>query len=215
MTPRTERLTLSGAVGAIEAARDAAAGAAAPRGVAVIAHPHPLFGGTMDNKVVQTLARAFVACGWTAVRFNFRGVGGTAGTHDEGRGELDDMLAVVQQVAPGGPNAMPIALAGFSFGAFVASHALARLWGERQVDQVVLVGTAASRFTVAPVPPEAHLRTLVVHGEHDDTVPLSAVMDWARPQTLPVTVVPAGGHFFHGQLPLLKGLVMRHLQSAT
>ncbi len=168
----------------------------------------------MDNKVVQTLARAFVACGWTAVRFNFRGVGGTAGVHDEGRGELEDLLAVIRQVAPEGPGAVPIALAGFSFGAFVTSHALARLWPERPVERAVLVGTAASRFNVADVPAEAHLRTLVVHGEADDTVPLSAVMDWARPQTLPVTVVPGGGHFFHGQLPLLKGLVMRHLQSA-
>ena len=214
MNAQTERLTLTGAAGAIEAARDAAADGVPPRGVAVIAHPHPLFGGTMDNKVVQTLARAFVACGWTAVRFNFRGVGGTAGVHDEGRGELEDLLAVVRQVAPEGPGAVPIALAGFSFGAFVTSHALARLWGERAVEHAVLVGTAASRFNVADVPAEAHLRTLVVHGEADDTVPLSAVMDWARPQTLPVTVVPGGGHFFHGQLPLLKGLVMRHLQSA-
>ncbi|WP_287952441.1 alpha/beta hydrolase [Diaphorobacter sp.] len=214
MNAQTERLTLTGAAGAIEAARDAAADGVPSRGVAVIAHPHPLFGGTMDNKVVQTLARAFVACGWTAVRFNFRGVGGTAGVHDEGRGELEDLLAVVRQVAPEGPGAVPIALAGFSFGAFVTSHALARLWGERAVERAVLVGTAASRFNVADVPAEAHLRTLVVHGEADDTVPLSAVMDWARPQTLPVTVVPGGGHFFHGQLPLLKGLVMRHLQSA-
>lgn len=214
MNAQTERLTLTGAAGAIEAARDAAADGVPSRGVAVIAHPHPLFGGTMDNKVVQTLARAFVACGWTAVRFNFRGVGGTAGVHDEGRGELEDLLAVVRQVAPEGPGAVPIALAGFSFGAFVTSHALARLWGERAVEHAVLVGTAASRFNVADVPAEAHLRTLVVHGEADDTVPLSAVMDWARPQTLPVTVVPGGGHFFHGQLPLLKGLVMRHLQSA-
>ena len=214
MNAQTERLTLTGAAGAIEAARDAAADGVPSRGVAVIAHPHPLFGGTMDNKVVQTLARAFVACGWTAVRFNFRGVGGTAGVHDEGRGELEDLLAVVRQVAPEGPGAVPIALAGFSFGAFVTSHALARLWPERPVERAVLVGTAASRFNVADVPAEAHLRTLVVHGEADDTVPLSAVMDWARPQTLPVTVVPGGGHFFHGQLPLLKGLVMRHLQSA-
>ena len=214
MNAQTERLTLTGAAGAIEAARDAAADGVPARGVAVIAHPHPLFGGTMDNKVVQTVARAFVACGWTAVRFNFRGVGGTAGVHDEGRGELEDLLALVRQVAPEGPGAVPIALAGFSFGAFVTSHALARLWGERAVERAVLVGTAASRFNVADVPAEAHLRTLVVHGEADDTVPLSAVMDWARPQTLPVTVVPGGGHFFHGQLPLLKGLVMRHLQSA-
>ncbi|BEU94760.1 alpha/beta fold hydrolase [Acidovorax sp. DW039] len=214
MNSQTERLVLQGAAGAIEAARDTAALAegAAPKGIAVIAHPHPLFGGTMDNKVVQTLARAFVQCGWTAVRFNFRGVGGTEGVHDEGRGELQDLLSVIEQVAPAAQGA-PLALAGFSFGAFVTSHALAQLWPQRAIERAVLVGTAASRFQVAPVPPEAHLRTLVLHGEQDDTVALSAVMDWARPQTLPVTVVPGGGHFFHGQLPLLKSLVVRHLQS--
>ena len=213
MNAHTERLSLLGAAGAIEAVRDAAAVApgAAPRGVAVIAHPHPLFGGTLDNKVVQTLARAFVQCGWTAVRFNFRGVGASAGSHDEGRGELQDFLSVVEQVAPEGP----IALAGFSFGAFVTSHALATLWPQRSIAQAVLVGTAASRFEVAPVPTDAQLRTFVVHGEQDDTVPLSAVLDWARPQTLPVTVIPGGGHFFHGQLPLLKNLVVRHLQSGA
>ena len=215
MNAQTERLSLLGAAGVIEAVRDAAAVApgASPRGVAVIAHPHPLFGGSQDNKVVQTLARALVQCGWTAVRFNFRGVGATQGVHDEGRGELQDLLAVVQQVAPAGDGAQPLALAGFSFGAFVTSHALAALWPQRHVEQVVLVGTAASRFDVAPVPPEAHLRTLVVHGEQDDTVALSDVLNWARPQVLPVTVVPGGGHFFHGQLPLLKNLVVRHLQS--
>lgn len=206
MNAHTERLVLQGEAGAIEALRDAAAPA---RGIAVLAHPHPLFGGSMHNKVVQTLARAFVQCGFTAVRFNFRGVGESAGVHDEGRGELADMLAVVRQVAPEGP----IALAGFSFGAFVASHALAQLWSEREVLHAVLVGTAASRNQVAPVPPQAHGRTLVVHGESDDTVPLASVLDWARPQTLPVTVIPGVGHFFHGQLPLLKNLVAHHLQA--
>ena len=211
MNAHTERLSLTGSAGAIEAVRDAAAltAGAAPRGVVVIAHPHPLFGGSLDNKVVQTLARAFVQCGWTAVRFNFRGVGASAGGHDEGRGEMEDFLAVVEQVAPEGP----LALAGFSFGAFVTSHALAALWPQRHIEQVVLVGTAASRFEVAAVPPDAHLRTLVLHGEQDDTVPLTAVLDWARPQVLPVTVLPGGGHFFHGQLPLLKNLVVRHLQA--
>jgi alpha/beta superfamily hydrolase len=206
---QTERLTLTGAAGAIEALRDAAVlnAGQAPRGVAIIAHPHPLFGGTMDNKVVQTLARAFVQSGFTAVRFNFRGVGASAGTHDAGQGELQDLLEVVRQVAPEGP----IALAGFSFGAFVTSHALARLWPEGRVERAVLVGTATSRFSVAPVPADAQQRTLVVHGEADDTVELASVMDWARPQILPVTVVPGGGHFFHGQLPLLKSLVVRHL----
>jgi len=199
-------LVLQGEAGALEALRDTAAAA---HGVAVLAHPHPLFGGTMHNKVVQTLARAFVQCGYTAVRFNFRGVGESAGTHDAGRGELADLLAVVDQVAADGP----IALAGFSFGAFVTSHALAQLWSARDVRHAVLVGTAASRFAVASVPAEAHARTLVLHGESDDTVPLASVLDWARPQTLPVTVIPGVGHFFHGQLPLLKNLVVRHLQA--
>lgn len=209
MLLHTRRLEVQGPAGAIECVLSEGGDGTPVRGVAVLCHPHPLHGGTMDNKVVQTLARAFVASGYTAVRFNFRGVGASAGLHDDGRGECQDLLAVVQQVAPTGP----VALAGFSFGAFVTSHALERLWGERELAAAVLVGTAASRFTVAPVPLEAHLRTLVVHGEHDETVPLSSVMDWARPQTLPVTVVPGGGHFFHGQLPLLRGLVTRHLQS--
>ncbi|QNN57476.1 alpha/beta fold hydrolase [Diaphorobacter ruginosibacter] len=213
MNAQTERLTLRGPVGSIEALRDEAqlAPGETARGVAIVAHPHPLFGGTMDNKVVQTLARAFVQSRWNCVRFNFRGVGGTEGVHDNGVGELDDMLAVIEQVAPDGP----IALSGFSFGSFVASHALQRLAASRAIEQVVFVGTAASRFTVAPIPQELHERTLIVHGEADDTVALSSVMDWARPQILPVTVVPGGGHFFHGQLPLLKGLVLRHLRSGA
>lgn len=207
MNSQTQKIFLQGEVGLIEALRDEPAGAS--RGVAVVAHPHPLFGGTMDNKVVQTLARAFVQCGWTVVRFNFRGVGASQGEHDAGKGEAHDMLRVIDQVAPSGA----LALAGFSFGSFVTSHVLAQLH-DRSVEKVVFVGTAAQRFTVAPIASELHDKTLVVHGEADDTVSLASVMDWARPQTLPVTVVPGGGHFFHGQLPLLKNLVVRHLQSA-
>lgn len=205
MNAHTETQQISGPSGLLEVAVDRPATDAV--GTAVIAHPHPLFGGTMSNKVVQTLARAFVQSGWTAVRFNFRGVGASAGVHDEGRGELDDMLAVVSALAPQGR----LSLAGFSFGAFVTSHAAERLHTKREIDRLVLVGTAASRFQVANVPEELHQRTLVIHGELDDTVPLAAVMDWARPQTLPVLVVPSGGHFFHGQLPLLRDLVTRHL----
>jgi len=129
--------------------------------------------------------------------------------HDEGRGELDDMLALIAQEAAEGP----LALAGFSFGSFVASRALARTWPQRRVEKIVLVGTAALRFDVAALPHDAHDATLVIHGEQDDTVSLASVLDWARPQSLPVTVVPGGGHFFHGQLPLLKSLVIRHLRS--
>lgn len=209
MNASTERLALAGPSGVLEALRDEATQVAGTfaRGVAVIAHPHPLFGGTMDNKVVQTLARAFVQCGWSAVRFNFRGVGASAGAYDEGRGELDDLLAVVGQCAANGP----LALAGFSFGSFVTSRAIEALHGTRKIAKIVLVGTAASRFQVAPLPLDLHEETLVIHGEHDDTVPLIDVLDWARPQVLPVTVVPGGSHFFHGQLPLLRSLVVRHL----
>jgi alpha/beta superfamily hydrolase len=118
------------------------------------------------------------------------------------------MAQVIRQVACEGP----LALAGFSFGAFVASHALKSLAEGRSPDKIVLVGTAASRFTVAPIASDLHERTLVLHGEQDDTVPLASVMDWARPQSLPVTVIPGVAHFFHGQLPLLKSLVVRHLR---
>lgn len=207
MNARTQRFQLPGPAGVIEALRDTPADVAS-RGVAVIAHPHPLFGGTMENKVVQTIARAFMACGWTAVRFNFRGVGASQGAYDEGRGEVQDMLDVVREAAPEGP----LALAGFSFGSYVASRVLETLWPLREIEKVVLVGTAASRFDVATLPEAAHERTLVIHGEQDDTVPLADVLAWARPQSLPVTVVPGGEHFFHGQLPLLKNLVARHLR---
>lgn len=207
MNAQTEYLLQDGPAGQIEVAIDRPEGAS--RGAAVIAHPHPLHGGTLTNKVVQTLARAFVLAGWTAVRFNFRGVGCSAGVYDEGRAELDDLLSVVRAQAPDGP----LCLSGFSFGAFVTSHAAAQLQSQRHIQRLVLVGTAASRFVVAPVPPELHLRSLVIHGEQDDTVPLASVMDWARPQSLPVLVVPGGGHFFHGQLPLLRELVLRHLRA--
>lgn len=205
MNSQTQLLLQPGPAGALEVAIDQPVGV--PRGVAVVAHPHPLFGGTLHNKVVQTLARAFVQQGWRCVRFNFRGVGQSTGTHDDGHGELADLLAVVSAQAPTGP----LCLAGFSFGGFVTSHAVAHLHGQRPLDKVLLVGTAASRFNVAPIPTELHMQTLVIHGEMDDTVPLSSVMAWARPQGLPVTVVPGGEHFFHGQLPLLKALAVRHI----
>ena len=213
MNPKTQKFTQQGPAGVIEAQSDAPTldQGVAVRGVAVIAHPHPLFGGTMDNKVVQTLARAFVQCGWQAVRFNFRGVGASAGAYDEGRGELQDLLAVVAHATPHGP----LALAGFSFGAFVTSHAVQALLPSRVPEKLVLVGTAATRFAVAQVPADLHDRTLVLHGEQDDTVPLADVMNWARPQTLPVAVIPGVEHFFHGQLPLLRSLVVRHLNAPT
>lgn len=201
MNPRTELTTASGPAGGLACALDAPGDGVAVRGLAVVCHPHPLHGGTMNNKVVQTLARAFVQRGWRSVRFDFRGVGASAGHWDGGVGEVDDALAVVRAFrAPG----EPLALAGFSFGAYVASQAAARLAGQAPAERVVLVGPAVQNFAVAPLP----AGSLVVHGEADEVVPLSAVLDWARPQAQPVVVVPGTGHFFHGQLPLLKSLVL-------
>lgn len=172
----------------------------------------------MDNKVVHTLVRAFVLAGWRAVRFNFRGVGQSEAGWDEGRGETVDMMAVLgHHLADEAVKGLPVALAGFSFGGYVAAMVHARLAqaGANQPDlvvpsQLVLVSPATSRFEVPQVP--AH--TLVVEGEEDDVVPLSSILDWARPQNLPVTVIPGTGHFFHGQLGVLREVVLRHLRAA-
>ena len=196
MNTGTRRLVTAGPAGAIETAIDGPEAGA--HGVAVLCHPHPLDGGTMDNKVVQTLARAFVQLGWRAVRFNFRGIGASAGTWDAGQGEVDDALAVI---AAHRDPALPLVLGGFSFGGYVATQAAARTEG---VARLVLIAPAVVNFPAAPVSQQ----TLVVHGEADDVVPLAAVLDWARPHAQPVTVIPGAGHFFHGQLPLLKQLIV-------
>jgi uncharacterized protein len=195
MRSSTRREFVSGPAGRIECAVDDPSGP--PLGVALIAHPHPLFGGSLDNKVVQTLARAFVELGYEAWRPNFRGVGQTEGVHDEGRGELEDLAAIVAHLKPG-----RLALAGFSFGAGVQVLLAERVKAEK----LVVVGVAVTRFQLPPVPKG----TLVVHGELDETVPLAAVLDWARPQDLPVVVVPGGEHFFHRKLNVLRDIVLHH-----
>lgn len=198
--PTSRRTTIPGPAGAIECVVDSPDDA--PRGVAVVCHPHPQQGGTLDNKVAATLARAFVQLGYRAVRLNFRGVGASEGQWDEGRGEVDDTLAVI---AAHRDPALPLALAGFSFGGFVASQAATLLPADQKAIGLVLVGPSTQKQQVPVVPAD----TVVIHGELDDVVPLSATLDWARPQALPVVVVPGAGHFFHGQLPLLKSLVVR------
>ncbi|MBT9504177.1 MAG: alpha/beta hydrolase [Burkholderiaceae bacterium] len=200
MNSQTKALLIAGPAGEIQCAVDGPLDA--PRGVVVICHPNPVQGGTLDNKVVQTVARAFVQLGYRAVRFNFRGIGQSQGVWDEGRGEIDDALAVIAALREPG---LPLLLAGFSFGGYVASQAALRLPEGERAERLLLVGPATSRFDTAAVPAD----TVVIHGEADDVVPLQAVLDWARPQVLPITVVPGVGHFFHGQLPLLKNLVLR------
>lgn len=199
MNAGTRRDQVAGPAGSIECAVDDPP--APPRGAALICHPHPLFGGTMDNKVVQTLARTFVQLGYRALRFNFRGIGASEGAWDEGRGEVEDALAVAAALRL--PD-LPLIVSGFSFGGYVATHVAARLAAGDRAERVVLIAPAVQNFSAAPVPPD----TLIVHGELDDVVPLAAAFDWARPQSLPVTVVTGGGHFFHGQLPLLKQIIL-------
>ena len=198
-------IAVQGTAGAIETIADLPAGS--PRGLALIAHPHPLYGGTLDNKVVQTLARTMIELGYISIRSNFRGVGGSAGEHDHGIGETDDLLAVLEAAARtfSLPADRPV-LCGFSFGSFVQTRVAQRVKPER----MVLVGVANGRvapgrqYATEAVP----ANTVVIHGEQDETVPLANVFDWARPQELPVVVLPGCDHFFHRKLHLIRAVVL-------
>ena len=196
MSGAGERVFIDGAAGRIETVLERPAGA--PRGAALVAHPHPLYGGTLDNKVVQTLARTFVELGYVALRPNFRGVGASEGVHDEGRGETEDLLRVAAH-AKENLGDLPLVLAGFSFGAAVQTQVAQRTSPHR----VVLVGVAVGRFPSEAVPSDS----IVIHGERDETVALAKVLDWARPQELPVVVIPGADHFFHLRLSLIKNIV--------
>ena len=198
-----ERVLVAGPAGAIET--DLNDPGPHRRGIALIAHPNPVQGGTKDNKVVTTLAKAFYNLSYVAARPNFRGVGASAGAHDAGLGETEDLLAVAACLLERFGD-LPFVLAGFSFGSFVQTRVAKRLPAER----IVLVGPAVNRFPAETVPVD----TLVIHGEYDEVVPLQDVFDWARPQELPVVVVPGGEHFFHGRLNLLAQIVVRYCQGS-
>ena len=205
MNVHTQPFTLTGAAGLLECALDLPDSTQfpAPRGIALVAHPHPLYGGTMDNKVAQTLARAFVALGYATARMNFRGVGASAGTHDAGGGETDDMALLLAHMRGRYPG-VPVALAGFSFGTFVQAQLQKRLLADGEAaERLVLVGAAAGKWAMPDIAPG----TILIHGEQDETIPLSAVLDWARPQDIPVIVIPGADHFFHRKLQHIKNLV--------
>ena len=205
MNAHTQRFSITGAAGLLECALDLpdAAQFGAPRGIALIAHPHPLYGGTMDNKVTQTLARAFVGLGYASARMNFRGVGASAGTHDEGAGETDDMALLLAHMRSRYPG-VPVALAGFSFGTFVQAQLQQRLQTAGEpAERLVLVGAAAGKWAMPAVP----ANSILIHGEQDDTITLAAVLDWVRPQDVPVIVIPGADHFFHRKLQHIKNLV--------
>jgi hypothetical protein len=206
---------LDGPAGPIEVIFDLPCESAA--GVAIVAHPQPLLGGNALHKVPQLLARALCEAGWLVARPNFRGVGRSAGVHDAGNGEADDLLALAGWLREGHPG-LRLALVGFSFGAFVQAR-VARTLTDR--------GTPAWRTVLLGMPsgeveggrryetPKGLADALVVHGESDDRVPLQAVLDWARPQVQPVVVVPGADHFFSGRLHVLRALVLSHLAHPT
>ncbi|MFV8825100.1 alpha/beta hydrolase [Thauera sp. WH-2] len=212
----TESALLRGPAGNIEVLIDAPA---TVRGIALVCHPHPLFGGANTNKVAHTLARAYRDLGYAVIRPNFRGVGRSEGEHDHGEGETEDMLSVISW-AESRWGVQPLALGGFSFGGYVQVRVATRLAdGIAPPRQLILVGMAAGdttgsgrNYDTPPVP--ANIPTLVVHGEQDETVALSNVLGWARPQELPVVVVPGADHFFHGKLHVIRTLIARNVDPA-
>jgi alpha/beta superfamily hydrolase len=206
--PRAERLSIAGPAGGLQALIETPlpeAEAAAPvSAFAVVCHPHPLFGGTMDNKVVYTVARAFEQLHSPAIRFNFRGVGASAGVYDEGRGETQDALAVIAYGRRRWPQAA-LWLAGFSFGGAVALQAAATAAPQRLV--LIAPGITTIDITRAP-PPQCPW--LIVQGDADEVVPAERVLGWAATVKLApqIRVLPGAGHFFHGRTLELRDAVL-------
>lgn len=211
-TSASSRQFIAGPAGQIETLVDLPEGA--PRGIAVVAHPHPSQGGSAEHKIPQLLARTLQAHGFATLRPNYRGVGQSEGSYDDGNGETDDVLAVIRHLQAERPG-LPLALAGFSFGAFVQTRAVQQLTeGGVSIDHVILSGMPAGALspTLSYDTPTVPAHALVVHGEHDERVPLANVLNWARPQELPVVVLPGAGHFFTGKLPGLKRVVEGYLR---
>ena len=200
--PRSEAFELSGPAGPLEALVEYPQ-EVAPSGAAVVCHPHPLHGGTMTNKVAHTLARSFVGSGFAALRFNFRGVGKSGGSFDEGIGEIDDVEAAVAWVRETHPD-LPVWLAGFSFGAAMAVHAALRV----EPSGLISVAPAVSRF-IGKMDAEPKCPWLVVQGDQDELVDIEETIAWINelepgPE---LEVFPDTEHFFHGKLVLLRNAV--------
>ena len=207
-----ERVLLDGPTGKIEVFVDPHE---APRGIALIGHPHPLFGGTADNKVVTTLSRAFRGLDCITLRPSFRGVGGSEGEHDHGAQETEDLLHVHAWAVQRYGN-LPLYLAGFSFGAYVITRVAKRLAEDHTpARRLVLVGTAAGfvegarTYATEAVAPD----TIVIHGDRDETVSLANVLAWAEPLEIPVQVVAGADHFFHRKLHIIRDIIHRAMKN--
>jgi alpha/beta superfamily hydrolase len=195
-----KQFSIAGDAGSLEGIVHLPAGSA--RAIAVVAHPLPTMGGTMDNKVAVMLAKTFVELGCVSLRFNFRGVGASEGEFTGGDGEEQDMIDIVRYAREQFGEELPLLLSGFSFGGYVAARAANFLHPQH----LVLAAPAVGRFAMPAVSPD----TLVIHGEYDDVVPLADALEWARPQQLPIVVLPQAEHFFHGRLTQLRDIVKRH-----
>ena len=203
----SQTLTIPGPAGTLEALLDLPAVTATPESVAVICHPHPQYGGTMTNKVVYSIARAFNEAGAPSVRFNYRGVGKSAGSYDEGNGETDDALAVIDWAAQRWPGAR-LYLGGFSFGGAVAIRAAAA----RDVARLVTVAPAIRRVKVD----ERSLPQcpwLIVQGDQDELVDPKDIQQWVQslPESPQLAMLDGVEHFFHGRLNELRQVVVRWL----
>ena len=203
MVNKKKKVTIAGAAGQIEALLEEGRDDGPFSGgdyVAVICHPHPLYGGTMDNKVVSTLARIYRELGITSLRFNFRGVGASEGEHDEARGEVDDLCVVSEWLLAQYPGSQ-LLLAGFSFGSAIASAASERL----AVAQMILIAPPVIRYSYAPTGAFACPVTIVLGGQ-DEVVEIESVLSWLESLDSPVEpiLIPEASHFFHGQLNTLR-----------
>ncbi|MBR7070204.1 MAG: alpha/beta hydrolase [Oxalobacter sp.] len=201
---QVEPFFISGAAGTLECLREMPEGT--PVGIALIAHPHPLYGGDMHNKVVQTMARAFSALGYIAVRMNCRGVGMSQGTHDGGKGEAEDMALLLAQMQADYPG-LSVVLGGYSFGTYVQSLLCESLGkaGKPQ-PRMILVSATAGMWTTDTVPAD----TVLIHGDLDEMVPLRTLLDWARPQGLTVNVITGADHFYNRRLLPIRDIITAH-----
>lgn len=202
--PSFELISITGPVGQLECLR-LAASTDCPRGIVLVAHPNPLEGGTFSNKIVHTLAKTLSRLGYIAYCPNLRGVGNSEGVHDYGKGEVDDMQAVLQHAQLENPDAKKLLLAGFSFGTHVQTQLHHRL-ADTIKHNLILIGPATSRYVFQAIPTSS----IVIHGENDEVIPMQSVLDWARPQQLPVIILPGAGHFFHGRLTQLTQIIESH-----